>query len=103
MSGVIIGYLVLGGLGLIQAFLMLLWTFEGARFMRSRLGKPAPAEFLSRVQLFIPCKGVEPTFDQMVDSVRKQNYPAYQVTFIVESTDDPAHGRLVELLRDAGP
>jgi cellulose synthase/poly-beta-1,6-N-acetylglucosamine synthase-like glycosyltransferase len=101
MSWVIIGFLVLGGYGLVQAILMLLWTFESARFMRSRLGKPAPGEYLPKVQLYIPCKGVEPTFDQMVESVRRQNYPAYQVTFIVESTDDPAHGRLLELLRGA--
>ncbi len=103
MSWVLIGFLVLGGLGAVHAFLMLLWTYESARFMRSRLNKPAPREYVPRTQIYIPCKGVEPTFDQMVESVRKQNHPSYQVTFIVESTDDPAYSRLVELLRDAGP
>ncbi len=103
MDWLIIVFLVLGGLSLVQAFLMLLWTYESARFIRGRLGRPAPREYLPKVQLFIPCKGVEPTFDQMVQSVRSQNYPAYQVTFVVESTEDPAHARLVELLRDAPP
>ncbi len=103
MSWLIIGFLVLGSLALVQAILMLLWNFESARFLRSRLGNPVPREYTPRVQLCIPCKGVEPTFDQMVQSVRKQNYPAYQVTFIVEAVEDPAYGRLQELLREAGP
>ncbi len=101
MNWAIIAFLILGGLAAIQALLMVLWTYESARFIRSRVGKPAPREYLPRVQLFIPCKGVESSFDRMVESVRQQNYPAYRVTFIVEATDDPAYGRLRELLVNA--
>src|SRR5205823_1670881 len=47
---------------------------------------------------FIPCKGVEPGFDQMVAAVLNQDYPGYRVTFIVESSGDPAYARLRQLL-----
>ncbi len=101
MNCAIITFLILGGLATIQALLMILWTFESVRFVRMRVGRSAPREYTPKVQLFIPCKGVESSFDRMVESVRQQNYPAYRVTFIVEATDDPAYGRLQELLQDA--
>jgi ceramide glucosyltransferase len=90
--------LVLGLAALVQAALLLIWTYEATRFIRSRCRSPLPTGYTPRVHLFMPCKGVEPDFDDTIDAVLSQDYPDYGVTFVVESMDDPAYGRLRQLI-----
>jgi cellulose synthase/poly-beta-1,6-N-acetylglucosamine synthase-like glycosyltransferase len=48
--------------------------------------------------LIVPCKGIDLDFESMATAVLSQDYPAYRVTFVVESQSDPAWSRLVEIL-----
>jgi cellulose synthase/poly-beta-1,6-N-acetylglucosamine synthase-like glycosyltransferase len=55
------------------------------------------------VELIIPCKGVEPELGLLVKMALEQKYPAYGVTFVVESTDDHAWTFLHQLLTASVP
>ena len=77
---------------------MLLQAYEHGRFFRSRARRQITGLFNPRVEVIIPCKGVDPEFDLLVKELLGQDYPAYGVTFVVESTDDPAWQSLETLL-----
>ena len=66
---------------------MLLQAYEHRRFFRSRARRQITGLFNPRVEVIIPCKGVDPEFDSLVKELLGQDYPAYGVTFVVESTD----------------
>jgi ceramide glucosyltransferase len=88
----------LAALGLAQALLLWLWTYENTRFFRSRLRSRVTLDFVPRAHLFMPCKGVEPRFVDTVRGMLAQDYPHYRVTFVVESPDDPAYAHLSRLI-----
>ena len=50
-----------------------------------------------RVVVFCPCRGIDPEFRKNIASIRDQDYPAFEVFFIVDSDDDPACRELREL------
>lgn len=89
----------LASLGVVQALLLWLWTYENTRFFRSRLRSKINNDFAPRVHLFMPCKGVEPRFVDTVRGMLTQDYPHYRVTFVVESADDPAYAHLGRLIQ----
>jgi cellulose synthase/poly-beta-1,6-N-acetylglucosamine synthase-like glycosyltransferase len=85
---------LLGLIGFVQAFLLLLRVYENTRFFRSRLRSPVCQTYTPRVHLIMPCKGVEVSFEAAVRGVLFLDYPCYQVTFVVESLTDPACARI---------
>ena len=91
-------YAFLSLLAAFEAIALVLYTYENARHFRSRLREPRPHGFTPRVELFVPCKGLDPGFESMVRTVLHQDYPHYGVTFVVESQDDPAYQALQSLL-----
>ncbi len=46
------------------------------------------------VALIIAAKGVSPTFDHFLELVLHQDYPAYRLIFVTESTSDPAQAAI---------
>ena len=94
----------LGVAGVLHGLLLLLWTYENTRVFRSRLRTAVSRDFTPRVQLFMPCKGVENSFVETVNGILALDYPRFGVTFIVESANDPAYEVLRHLLdRSSGP
>jgi ceramide glucosyltransferase len=98
LGSLVVVYAIVSVLAVLQCLLMLLATYENVRFFRSRLRCCVPGDFTPRVELFVPCKGLEPSFNSMVDSILRQDYPAYAATFVVESASDAAYERLRQLL-----
>ena len=101
MGVVLAIYAAFAAAAVVQASLVLLQMVEHVRFFFRRLRKPLDTEYLPPVELFVPCKGVEPGFDSMVQRVLAQGYPDYRVTFVVESAADPAYARLKQHLAQA--
>lgn len=98
MAWVLATYLAIALGGVVFAFLLGLRAYENRRYFFSRLRNPivnAPQPF---VELIVPCKGIDLDFDAMAAGVLSQDYPAYRVTFVVESQVDPAYGRLSQIL-----
>ena len=93
-----IACLVIGVLGFVQVVLQLLITYECTRFFRSRVTRKLDGVYTPKVQLTLPCKGCETSFDQQILAIRQLDYPDYTVTFVVESKADPAFERLTALL-----
>jgi ceramide glucosyltransferase len=95
-------YAVLALLAALQAMALVLYTYENTRHFRSRLRKPRPQGFTPRVELFVPCKGLDPGFESMVKAVLHQDYPHYSVSFVVESEHDPAY-KVLQSLQNCNP
>src|SRR5215469_15939128 len=78
---------LLAAIAILQGTLTLLDGIRAARHMR-RFRPRRPAN--QRVVVFCPCKGVDSEFEKNVQSILNQDYPNYEVIFIVEAEDDPA-------------
>ena len=59
------------------------------KFFRSELGKP-PSEFKPFVSLIAPCRGLDSGLEQNLTALIEQDYPAYEVIFVVDDADDAA-------------
>jgi cellulose synthase/poly-beta-1,6-N-acetylglucosamine synthase-like glycosyltransferase len=93
----LIAYLVLLGLAVAQSVLLVLQTWEHRRYARScmrRLDRHRPT---GRAAVFAPCKGWDIDLEENLRALLRQDYHDYEVTFLVESVDDPA----VEVIRRA--
>jgi cellulose synthase/poly-beta-1,6-N-acetylglucosamine synthase-like glycosyltransferase len=90
-------FLVLGVLLLGQSA----WAFvDGLRFLslvRRRLNSPR-GSFTPSAAVVIPCKGVDAEFEANLDRFLNQDYPDYQVVFVVATTKDLAYQKLHERL-----
>jgi cellulose synthase/poly-beta-1,6-N-acetylglucosamine synthase-like glycosyltransferase len=79
-------------IAILQCLLTLLDGIRSARHMRSFRTKPRDTR--ERIAVFCPCKGIDPEFEKNIRSILDQDYANYDVTFIVESSDDLAYGAL---------
>ncbi|MBI2823704.1 MAG: glycosyltransferase [Planctomycetia bacterium] len=98
MSPLLIVWLVLAGGALVQAFLLGLQTYEHRRFARSRRRHAREEPMMNRVLLVAPCKGVEWGLADNLRPLLAQDYPNYEVAFVVESADDPACATIRRLM-----
>jgi ceramide glucosyltransferase len=83
-------YLVLAGLVIIESLLLALQTWEHCRYVRSCMRSIVRHQPVGRIALFAPCKGIDLDLDANLRALLQQDYDDYEVTFIVEGTDDPA-------------
>ena len=84
-------YLILAGLVVIESLLLALQTWEHCRYVRSCMRSIVRHQPTGRIALFAPCKGVDLDLEANLRSLLNQDYDDYEVTFIVESTDDAAY------------
>ena len=84
--------MILGIIAIVQGLLTLIDGIRSARHMRTF--RPRPRDTHERIAVFCPCKGTDPEFENNIRSIYDQDYPDYDVTFIVESSDDPAYAAL---------
>jgi cellulose synthase/poly-beta-1,6-N-acetylglucosamine synthase-like glycosyltransferase len=90
-------YAILCILGLAQTVALLLFQREQHRFLRSRLRSECQLDRTPRVELFVPCKGLDLELEANLSKLFQQEYPNYGLCFIVESINDPAHDVIVQL------
>ena len=82
---------ILAAIAILQGILTLLDGIRAARYMRTFRPRRVAHE---KVTVFCPCKGIDVEFEANVQSIIDQDYPNYDVVFIVESEDDPAFTKL---------
>jgi cellulose synthase/poly-beta-1,6-N-acetylglucosamine synthase-like glycosyltransferase len=87
-------YLILAGLVIVQSLLLALLTWEHRRYAQSCMRSMAPHQATGRVALFAPCKGLDLDFEANLRALLRQDYDNYEITFIVESADDPAYAAI---------
>ncbi|NQU20545.1 MAG: glycosyltransferase [Candidatus Nealsonbacteria bacterium] len=83
-------YLALAGLALLQAGLLAVQTWEHRRYARSCMRAIDRLHASGHAQVFAPCKGVDVELEGNLRAVLQQDYHDYEVTFVVETEDDPA-------------
>ena len=86
----------LAALAILQGIFVLVEGIRSARYMR--MFRPQPRASRERIVVFCPCKGTDSEFEKNIRSILEQDYPRYEVNFIVESEADPAF----EALRNLG-
>jgi ceramide glucosyltransferase len=83
-------YWIGAGVAIFQSLLLVLQTWEHRRFARSSMRRLDRHQPTGRVLLCAPCKGQDLNLEDNLRSLLEQDYDDYEVSFIVESTDDPA-------------
>jgi ceramide glucosyltransferase len=83
-------YLVLAGAALAQSLLLLAQAWEHRRYGRSCMQGLKKHQPTGRAMVLAPCKGFDLDLEDNLRGLVRQDYDDYEVTFIVESADDPA-------------
>ncbi|HSS21731.1 MAG TPA: glycosyltransferase family 2 protein [Pyrinomonadaceae bacterium] len=60
-----------------------------AAYMRREASRPL-SDFHSFASVFVPCRGLEDGLRENLTALCRQNYPAYEIVFVVDQEDDPA-------------
>src|SRR5208282_2034170 len=84
------GYLLLAGTAIVQALLVAINVYEHRRRALVRLKKISCYAPSGRVLVLSPCKGHDANLEENLRALLTQDYPDYEVAFIVEDAADPA-------------
>lgn len=99
MEILLYAYALLCAVGLVQTALMFVFQYEQHRYYRSRLRSTCDLEWVPRVSLFAPCKGLDLDLEANLEKLFQQDYPNYELCFIVETLADPAHA-VIQRIRE---
>ncbi len=89
---------ILGSLLFIQSFLALIAAMRFTRYALRR--RPArQTRHQPKAVVIVPCRGLEHGFEENIQAILAQDYRDYEVVFVTESENDPAHGVLARLLK----
>ena len=61
------------------------------RYIRTQLRFKPNKSFVPYVSVILPCKGLDPGFEDNISRLLHQNYPAFEVIFAVADKQDPAY------------
>lgn len=93
-------FLILAALLALQSFISLRNGYGFARYVRSSRRQP-PGNYLPPAAVIIPLKGVGTGCELNLSSFLAQDYPRYQVVFVVASEKDPAYNLIALRLNNA--
>jgi ceramide glucosyltransferase len=72
----------------------------GSYVRRERKTQRSPS-FTPRVSVILPCKGLDPEFEENIGSILNQDYPDFEVVFVTATEDDPAHAAIRRMLAES--
>src|SRR5438128_1692998 len=93
-------FTVLGFLLLVQSLAALVAGLRLARYVWHTLSTPGE-RYVPKTAVIVPCKGLEPDFEENIIAYLAQDYRHYELIFVTESEDDPAHLALKRILHDS--
>ncbi|MDQ1559769.1 MAG: hypothetical protein QOD32_2829 [Pyrinomonadaceae bacterium] len=94
-------YYFFAALLLLQSLVSLRGGARYLRYFRRELSAPAP-DFTPFVTVVVPCRGLDQGLHENLSALCEQNYPAFEIVFVIDSRDDPALGVIEELRRTWG-
>ena len=86
----LMGYILLAAAAIVQAMLVAINVYEHRRRALVRLKKISYYAPSGRVLVLSPCKGHDDNLEENLRALLTQDYPDYEVTFIVEDAGDAA-------------
>src|SRR5499433_372417 len=91
---------IFGFLLFIQSAFALIATMRFTRYaLRRRSARQT--RYQPKAVVIVPCRGLEHGFEENVHAILTQDYRDYEVVFVTESENDPAHGVLSRLLKQS--
>ncbi len=75
------------------------WFIAKFLFVTEKNLKAKHPAFKPKASVIVPCRGIDPRFDDSIGSILNQHYPDYEVVFAVADEGDPAYGRLGSLMQ----
>ncbi len=93
-------FIVLAFLLLAQSIAALAMGLRLARYAWRALSV-ARERYVPKTAVIIPCKGLEPDFEENIIAYLAQDYRHYELIFVTESEADPAHLALKRILADS--
>lgn len=57
------------------------------------------SEYTPKVSMILPCKGIDPGFENNINALYQQDYPDYEMIFVTATEDDPSHVFLKDFLK----
>lgn len=93
-------FFILAGLLAVQSLIALQDGARFLRFVRRRLQQPLPA-FAPPTTGVCPCKGLDAELEVNLRAVLEQDYPNYEVLFVVADPADPARAVCERLARES--
>jgi cellulose synthase/poly-beta-1,6-N-acetylglucosamine synthase-like glycosyltransferase len=82
-------FYTLASLLIIQGIFSLLEGYQYLAFVRRSLNEIA-GSFTPKASILVPCKGIESQLEENLLALFAQDYPAYEIIFVVATTDDSA-------------
>src|SRR4028119_2496002 len=86
---------------LLQALVSLRGGARYLRYFRRELSAPTPG-YAPFATVVVPCRGLEQGLRENLHALCQQNYPAFEIIFVVDSADDPASQVIEEVRRACG-
>ncbi len=93
-------FTVLASLLLVQSIAALVAGLRLARYAWRALSV-ARERYVPKTAVIIPCKGLEPDFEENIIAYLAQDYRHYELIFVTEGETDPAHLALKRILADS--
>ena len=94
-------YYFFAALLILQALISLRGGARYLRYFRRQLAAPA-FDFAPFATVLVPCRGLEQNLRENLNALCGQNYPAFEIIFVVDSPDDPA-SKVIEEVRALWP
>ncbi|HJR09718.1 MAG TPA: glycosyltransferase family 2 protein [Pyrinomonadaceae bacterium] len=82
-------YYLFAALLILQALVSLRGGVRYLRYFRHQLSAPEP-DFTPYASVIVPCRGLDQDLHENLSALCEQTYPAFEIIFVVDSTDDPA-------------
>src|SRR5262245_64503167 len=93
-------FYIFGFLLFIQSAFALIAAARFARYALRR--RPArQTRYQPKAVVVVPCRGLEHDFEENIRAILSQEYRDYEVVFVTESENDPAHDTLSRLLKQS--
>src|SRR3990170_1646829 len=91
-------FFLLAGLLGVQSLIALQDGPRFLAFVRRRLGQPL-ADYAPPATVICPCKGLDADLEANLRALLAQDYPDYEVVFVLAAADDPARAVCERLAR----
>lgn len=85
----------------LQSLIALRGGFRFRRYFKDEL-KRSPSGFTPFASVIAPCKGLDQGLQENLSALLKQNYPEWEILFVVESKDDPGLFAIEKVLAGLG-
>ena len=96
----LIPYYILAALLIYFSFRSFKGGIEYLNYFKHERAKPLP-DYTPFVTLFVPCRGIDQGMLENFDALLSQDYPEYEVIFIVDEENDEAKGVIESAWREA--